>query len=129
MRLDVCERTVEQAARALDRELFCDVDILAAAVVAPAWIALGVFVGQDRTLSFENGAADDVFRGDQFDLVLLPFQLIVDRPRNFGVCFSQTLQEESLVKRPCRARCCCHFLTSFEAPPRVRTTVAVGGKP
>ena len=48
-----------------------DVDELAAAVIAPAGIALGVFVGQHRALRLEHGARDDVLAGDQLDLRLL----------------------------------------------------------
>ncbi|KKL16254.1 hypothetical protein LCGC14_2497430, partial [marine sediment metagenome] len=44
-----------------------DIDERAAAVIAPSRIALGVFVGQDRALRLENGAADDVLRGDQLE--------------------------------------------------------------
>ena len=46
-----------------------DVDILAAAIVAPARIALGILVGQHRALRLEHGPADDVLAGDQLDLV------------------------------------------------------------
>ena len=72
VRLDVGEAAVEQDAGALDRELFRDVDELAAAVIALARIALGVFVGQHRALRLEHGAGDDVLGGDQLDLVALP---------------------------------------------------------
>ena len=50
VRLDVGERAVEQLAGALDGQLLGLVDLLAAAVVAPAGIALGVFVGEHRAL-------------------------------------------------------------------------------
>ena len=49
-----------------------DVDELAAAVVALARQAFGIFVGQNRALRFQNGARNDVLRGDQLDLVALP---------------------------------------------------------
>ena len=49
--------------------------ILAAAVIAPARIALGIFVGEHRALRLEHGARDDVLRRDQLDLVLLALQL------------------------------------------------------
>ena len=69
IRLHVGEAAAEQLLGALDRQRLGDVDELAAAVIAPARIALGVFVGQHRALRLEHGAADDVLGGDQLDLV------------------------------------------------------------
>ena len=71
IRLHIGEAAVEQLAGALDRELLGDVDELAAAIIAPARIALGVFVGHHRALRLEHGARDDVLRGDELDLVAL----------------------------------------------------------
>ena len=65
--LHVGELALEQLAGALDGERLGDVDELAAAVIAPAGIALGVFVRHHRALRLEHGARDDVLRGDQFD--------------------------------------------------------------
>ena len=55
MRLHVGEGAVEQALGAVDGELLDDVDILAAAVIAPARIAFGIFVGEQRTGGLEHG--------------------------------------------------------------------------
>ena len=55
-----------------------DVDELAAAVIAPARIALGIFVGHHRALRFEHGAGDDVFGGDQLDFVALAAEFELD---------------------------------------------------
>jgi hypothetical protein len=71
LRLDIGEAAAEQRLGALDRQLLGDVDELAAAVVAAAGIALGIFVGQDRALRLQHGAGDDVLGGDQLDLVAL----------------------------------------------------------
>ena len=79
IRLNVGEAAAEQHAGALDRELFGDVDELAAAVVAPARIAFGVFVGHHRALRLEHRAGNDVFRGDQLDLVALAADFQFDR--------------------------------------------------
>ena len=79
IRLDVGEAAVEQFAGALDRQLLGDVDELAAAIVAPARIAFGIFVGHHRALRLEHGARDDVFRGDELDLVALTAKLEFDR--------------------------------------------------
>ena len=79
VRLDVGEAAVEQSASALDRHSLRDVDELAAAVVAPAGIAFGIFVGHDRALRLEHGARHDVFRGDELDPVALTAKLEFDR--------------------------------------------------
>ena len=75
----------EQRLRAIDRERFGDVDELAAAVVALAWIAFGVLVRQHRACRFEDGAADEVFRRDQFEAVVLPALLVAHGLRDLGI--------------------------------------------
>ena len=67
MGLHVGEAAAEQRNRALDREPLGDIDILAAAVVAPAGVALGVFVGEHRALGLQHSAAHDVLGRDQLD--------------------------------------------------------------
>jgi len=64
----------EQIFGAIDCQLLDDVDVLAAAVVARARIALGVLVGQDAALTLEHGAGNEVLRGDQLQGVLLALQ-------------------------------------------------------
>ena len=78
IRLDVGEIAAEQLLGALDGQLFGDIDELAAAIVALARIALGIFVGHDRALRLEHGARDDVLRGDQLDLMALAAELVAD---------------------------------------------------
>ena len=85
IRLHIGEAAAEELAGPLDREVFGDVDILAAAVVALARIAFGVFVGHHRALRLHHGAGDDVFRGDQFDLVALAAEFLRDRAEKLGV--------------------------------------------
>ena len=85
MRLHVGVLGAEQRLGAIDGELLDDVDELAAAVVAPARIALGVLVGQDRALRLEDGAADDVLGGDQLEIGLLAVGFGADRPPDGGV--------------------------------------------
>ena len=72
VRLDVGEAAIEELLRPLNREVLGDVDELAAAIVAAAGIALGIFVGEDRALRFKHGGRNDVLRGDQLDFVVLP---------------------------------------------------------
>ncbi|QTK78950.1 hypothetical protein AT6N2_C1164 [Agrobacterium tumefaciens] len=97
--LNVGEVDAEQLLCALDRELFSDVDELAAAVITFARITLGIFVGHDRTLRFKHGAGHDVFRGNQFDLVALATQFLLDRAENIRIGFGKRAGEESICVR------------------------------
>ena len=85
MRLDVGVVGAEQLLGARDGERLDYVDVLAAAVVALARIAFGVFVGHHRALRFEHRLAHDVFRRDQLQVVLEPVRFFLDRGENFRV--------------------------------------------
>ena len=85
IRLDVGEIAGEQLLRPLDGQFLGDVDELAAAIVALARIALGIFVGHDRALRLEHGARDDVFRSDQLDLVALAAEFVADGAENLRI--------------------------------------------
>jgi hypothetical protein len=75
VRLDVGELGPEERLHAVDGQLLDDVDMLAAAVVALARVALGVLVGEDRTLRLHDGRRSEVLRGDHFQRGLLAVQL------------------------------------------------------
>ena len=96
VRLDVGEAAAEQFGDPLDGEGFGDVDELAAAVVAPARVALRIFVRHHRALRFEHGAGDDVLGGDQFDLVALTAEFEFDRVRDLGIGSLQVGAEEAV---------------------------------
>jgi hypothetical protein len=85
MGLDIGILAPEQLLGAVDRQGLGDVDELAAAVIAPAGIALGIFVGQHRALRLDHGARDDVLRRDELDLVLLAAEFLGDRLGKLGV--------------------------------------------
>ena len=85
VRLHVGKAGAEQFLGALDRQRLGDVDPFAAAVIARARIALGVFVGHHRALRFQHRAADDVFRGDQLDLVALAAEFALDGGGDLGI--------------------------------------------
>ena len=78
VRLDVGVPGAEQGLDPVDRELLDHVNVLAAAVVALARVALGVLVGQHRTLRLHHGLGGVVLRGDHFQAVTLAGQLGVD---------------------------------------------------
>src|SRR5947208_422588 len=63
---------------AVDGEPFGNVDIFAAAVIAPSGISFRVFVGEHRALCLEHRSRYDVFAGDQFDLRMLALLLAAD---------------------------------------------------
>ena len=85
MRLHVGVLGAEQRLRALDRERFGDVDELAAAVVALARIAFGVLVRQHRAGGFEDGMADEIFRRDQLEALVLPALFVAHGLGDLGI--------------------------------------------
>ena len=89
MRLHVGEFPSEQLLNPFDRQRLGHIDVLAAAVIAPARQTLGVLVGQHRTLRLQHRPADDVLRGDQLDLVALAAELEPDRVGDLGIGLRQ----------------------------------------
>ena len=85
----------EQLLRPLDCQRFGHVHELAAAVIALARIALGIFVGHHGTLRLHHGPADDVFRGNQLNLMALTTKLCGDRSEHFGVARRQGFGEKA----------------------------------
>ena len=78
VRLDVGMVGAEELFGAVAGQVLDDVGVLASAVVALAGIALGVLVGEDRAGGFKHGLADKVFRGDEFETVVLAVLLVGD---------------------------------------------------
>ena len=102
MRLHIGEAAPEQARRALDRQPLGDIDELAAAVIAPPGIALGILVRQDRALRFEHRPRHDVLAGDQLDLRLLAAQLAIDRRGDLRVGGGQGLEKNPVPRSAAR---------------------------
>src|SRR5262249_31809997 len=69
--LHICKFTSEKLGNPFNRQSFRFIHILAAAIVAPSRQPLGVFIGEYRPLRLKDRFADDVFRGNEFDLVAL----------------------------------------------------------
>jgi hypothetical protein len=102
IRLHIGEGAIEEPAGPLDREPFGDIDEVAAAVIAPARIALRILVRHHRALGFEHGAGDDVFGRDQLDLVPLPPELALDRGEDLGIDIGEAGGKER-VRQPVTA--------------------------
>jgi hypothetical protein len=89
MRLHVGVVGAEQLLAALDRQPLGHIHVLATAVVALARIALGVLVGEHRTLRFQHARTGVVLGGNQLDVVFLTPALVRDGLGQFGVeCFN-----------------------------------------
>jgi hypothetical protein len=97
MRLDIGEAAPEQPLGALDRQPFGDIDKGTAAVIAAPGIALGIFIGEQRTLCLEHRPRHDVLAGDQLDLRLLALALALDRRSQLRVGGGQVIGKEAAV--------------------------------
>ena len=67
------------------RQILHHVGKLAAAVVAPPRVALGVLVGEDRAGRLQNRLGDKVFAGDHLQPLVLAEGFLVKCCGNFGV--------------------------------------------
>ena len=85
VRLDVGVLGAEDLLGAVDGELLGDVDLLAAAVVALAGVALGVLVGEHRAGGLEHGLGHEVLGGDHLQRRLLASQLAVEHRGDLGI--------------------------------------------
>ena len=102
VRLDVRVLGAEELLRAVDRELLDLVDDLAAAVVAPARVPLGVLVRRHAADRLEHGRPGEVLRRDQLDLAALPVELPAEQPGDLRVELLEALA--SGAPRSCAAR-------------------------
>ena len=90
VRLDVdIVRADKNFLRARNRKGLRNIDELASTVVAATRVALGVLVGQDRSLRFKNRARNKVLRGDHFQRALLAFQFLIQNRLDFRVELAQ----------------------------------------
>ena len=71
VRLHVDVLRFEEFFRAVAGEVFHFIGEFAAAVIALAGIAFGVFVGEDAAGGFQNGFGGEILAGDQLDLAIL----------------------------------------------------------
>ena len=87
--LDVRMLGPEELQRPVDRQLLGHVDLLAAAVIAAAGIALGVLVGEHGARRLQHGLGHEVLRGDHLQRRLLAVELTVQHTRYVGVHLRQ----------------------------------------
>ena len=86
--LDVGRLGAEQFLGPLASQPLDHVGVLAATVVAPAGVALGVLVGQHRAHRLEHRLADEVLRGDQFQAAGLALDLAAQGVGDLGIHFT-----------------------------------------
>uniref|UniRef100_E6PYW2 Uncharacterized protein n=1 Tax=mine drainage metagenome TaxID=410659 RepID=E6PYW2_9ZZZZ len=86
----------EELFGAVAGEIFDDVGELAAAVVAPARIALGVLVGEDAASGFKDGFGDKVFAGDHLEAFALAEEFVVESGGDVGVSLGEREGERTL---------------------------------
>src|SRR5262249_53111043 len=74
---------------ARDRRTFHDVDELTSAVIALTRIPFGVLVREYGTSRFEYRSADEVFRGDELEAVVLAMDFVFDGIGDLGIRFAE----------------------------------------
>ncbi len=85
VRLDIDVLGAEKLFGAVAGEVFGDIDELAAAIVAAAGVAFGVFIGQHAAHALHDGGAGVVFAGDHFQALALALDFAGDGRPDFGV--------------------------------------------
>ena len=91
MRLHVGIIAVEQRLGTVDGQLLGLIDMLAAAVVTPSRIALGIFIGENGVLHRHHPRAGIVLGRYQFHMFLLAADLL---PYRLGQCSIKGFQCE-----------------------------------
>ena len=90
--LHVREACAEKLAGAFACQVFHEVHLLAAAVVALARVAFGVFVREHAAHRLHDRRRREVFRRDEFDAVPLARQFLTQRVGHFGVGLGKVVQ-------------------------------------
>ena len=101
VRLHVRVLRAEELLRAVDGQLLDLVDHLAAAVVAPAGIPLGVLVRRHAADCLQHRRPGEVLGGDQLDLAALPLELAAEQIRDLGIHFGEAGGPEILEGQRC----------------------------
>ena len=85
VRLDVGMIAAEQLLDALARQVFHDVHVLTAAVIALAGQTFGIFIGQVAARRCHHRGGNEIFARDQLDIVPLAVEFLFHRLVHFGV--------------------------------------------
>ena len=91
VRLHVGIGSAEKLFGAFDRDRLQHVHIVAAAVIALAGVAFGIFVRQNGAHRENDGGGRDVLRRDQLDVLLLTVKFIFDAGGDLRVLLLQVL--------------------------------------
>ena len=92
--LDIGVLRPEELLGPIDGQLLHLVDHRTALVVAPARVALGVLVGEDRTRGGHHRGRGEVLRGDEVDVGVLPFDVFADEAGDCGVDLLQGVHRD-----------------------------------
>lgn len=85
MRLHIGVTRAEKFARSFDRDIFNDINILAAAVITLAGQTLGILIGEHTAHCRHDLRRNKVFRGDQFNIFPLALQFKLHGVCNFRI--------------------------------------------
>ena len=104
VRLHVDVLGAEELLRAIARQVLGNVDDLAAAVVAPARVALGVLAGEDAAHRLEHREARVVLGGDQLQVGARALLLVAHDLRDLGILVSSGAQRSMRAVYRSRSR-------------------------
>ena len=126
MRLHIGEVGAEQRLGPVAGDVLHHIDVLAAAVVAPAGQTLGVFVGQHAALRLQDRAWHEVLRGDHLQRVTLAAELLAEQLGDVGVDLGQ--RRSHCGGLDTGVWCGSHAAQSIGMWPRPNLTHAVGSE-
>ena len=115
MRLNVGMLGTEEFFGTVDSELLDDIDVFTSTIPTAAGVALGVFVGEERSLGFHHCGRGKIFRCDELDIVALAVLLCGDCSVDRRIClgdaaaggFANTGLVTTTGKGGCQ-KCFCH---------------------
>ena len=80
----------------LDGKLFGHINMFATAIITPTGIALGIFIGQHRALHLHHRLGNNIFRGNQLNLVFLARQFAAQNAGNIRIAFGNIAPEKRI---------------------------------
>src|SRR5262249_39651344 len=105
VRLHIGETALEELLGALDCQRLSLVHVLAAAIIALAWVTFRVLVGEHGARGLQHRARDHVLGGNELNFVALTFELAANDAGELRVAFSKCCCEErGMVRRLAHCR-------------------------